>query len=101
MDATECYIYNNRDERDEFWTLQQFTGMRDKNGKDIYEGDWLEFAYREDGAIFVGEVLYSEKFACFITRVGNAFETFNDLTEYAGSFKVVGNIFENETKPNE
>ena len=81
--------------------VQQFTGLTDSRGIDIYEGDLLEFAYKDDGMKFVGEVQYSEKFACFIVVIGKAFETFNDLADYTSSFKVIGNIIENETKSNE
>ncbi len=76
---------------------QQFTGLVDKNGKEIYEGDLLEFAYT-DNKKFVGKVEYEEKFACFVVATGNAFETFSDLADYTSSFKVVGNIFENATQ---
>jgi uncharacterized phage protein (TIGR01671 family) len=77
-------------------TIQQFTGLKDSKGVDIYEGDLLEFAYT-DNKKFVGKVEYEEKFACFVVATGNAFETFSDLADYTSSFKVVGNIFENET----
>ena len=92
----ECAIYNNQEERQEAWIVQQDTGLQDKDGQNIYEGDLLQFAYRDDGVIFVGEVKYCEEFACFIVVVGNAFETFQDLVEYASSFKVKGNVCENK-----
>jgi uncharacterized phage protein (TIGR01671 family) len=72
--------------------VQQFIGLHDWNGKEIYEGDLLQFAYKDEGMVFVGEVRYSEKFACFVVVVDNAFETFSDLADYTSSFKVVGNI---------
>lgn len=75
---------------------QQFTGFVDAKGNEIYEGDLLQFTYREDGVVFTGEVKYSENFACYIVVVGNAFETFSDLAEHAHSLCVVGNIFENK-----
>jgi hypothetical protein len=76
--------------------VQQRTGLLDSRGIDIYEGDLLEFAYKDDGQKFIGEVTYSNKFACFTVVVGNAFETFSDLADYASSFKIVGNICEHE-----
>ena len=75
---------------------QQFTGLLDKNGKEIYEGDLLEFAYRDDGKQFIGEVRYFEKFGSFGVVMDKTFETFQDLIEYAQFFNVVGNIYENE-----
>lgn len=75
---------------------QQFTGLKDSKSVNIYEGDLLEFAYRDDGKQFVGEVQYFEKFGSFGVVVDNAFETFQDLIEYDQFFNVVGNIFENE-----
>lgn len=80
--------------QDMIW--QQFTGIKDSKGVDIYEGDLLEFAYRDEGKQFVGEVQYFEKFGSFGVVVDNAFETFQDLIEYDQFFNVVGNIFENE-----
>jgi uncharacterized phage protein (TIGR01671 family) len=76
--------------------VQQSTGLKDSRDTDIYEGDLLEFAYKDDGVKFVGEVQYSEKFACFVVVIANAFETFSDLADYAASFKVVGNTTESK-----
>jgi hypothetical protein len=88
FDYSDRYLhqYNN--------PVQQFIGLKDSKDVDIYEGDLLQFAYKDDGVIFVGEVRYSEKFACFVVVVENAFETFSDLADYAKSFEVVKNIIE-------
>ena len=80
--------------------VQQFTGLTDSKGIDIYEGDLLEFAYKDDGVKCVGEVTYSNKFACFIVVIDKAFETFSDLADYKNYFLVVGNICEQEKQYN-
>ena len=90
------YFRNWEENMYESAVFQQFTGLLDKNGKEIYEGDLLEFAYRDDGKQFVGEVRYFEKFGSFGVVMDKTFETFQDLIEYAQFFNVVGNIYENE-----
>lgn len=74
--------------------LMQFTGLKDKNGKEIYEGDIVK-EYEYYGTIvgtFVDIVRYDSKIACFVIGKDER-DFFLDLPEY--DYEVIGNIYEN------
>jgi uncharacterized phage protein (TIGR01671 family) len=41
-------------------TVGQFTGLTDKNGKKIFEGDIIKYSIEEDQAVFIGAVKFGE-----------------------------------------
>jgi len=88
----DCWMDNDN--------LEQFTGVRDKKGKDIYEGDKLKVGFHYEGDFEVEEyigVVVFEDGAYFIDSLAdNIGDELDSSAVNNFNITIVGNIHENK-----
>lgn len=111
--TNDQWVYSDKDGMEKFWRevrlwqahkeIMEFTGLRDKNNKDIYESDIFQYHKNKRLTLpsFKGTVGWLEGYACFAYQIQGEyykwpFVKHDELdTDFLANMDVIGNVWEN------
>ena len=81
---------------DEKVKLMQYTGLKDKNGKEIYEGDIVKIIKLEGYGEYCEQVEYTGRIECYISEFRIQPLNLRLSDESTVEIEIIGNIYENK-----
>ena len=84
----------------QIYDVMQYTGLKDKNGVEIYEGDVVSaswYDYEEPRCDAIGQIIFNENWCsyCIWDEENKKMSELNGQGAYYWEIEVIGNIYDN------